>query len=250
MKVNCLANCIGWVEYLSKNSDIEILCNKVTDLSFMCTQIDHLTAIYTPNASANIKLTVSASLSRLAEYLAYTLTFIRLGTVTYSSLYVKAAKSMTTLASGLYFQLDLFKVLRKKLDLGNLEVVLSEVLHSLMNAWLHYMMMLLVDSKGEEMSDLPAVIADDKNQLKEFFCASAGNNPSYAERVKELLKPMDKFLYYLKADDNTLIGEYKKIGTQNEVGKELITRILYLSLIHICRCRRYAVCRSRWSPYH
>eukprot|EP00826_Nyctotherus_ovalis_P026300 TRINITY_DN2056_c0_g2_i1.p1 TRINITY_DN2056_c0_g2~~TRINITY_DN2056_c0_g2_i1.p1 ORF type:complete len:164 (-),score=40.32 TRINITY_DN2056_c0_g2_i1:21-512(-) len=25
---------------------------------------------------------------------------------------------------------------------------------------------------------------------------------------------------------------------------------LYLSLIHICRCRRYAVCRSRWSPYH
>eukprot|EP00826_Nyctotherus_ovalis_P002387 TRINITY_DN10474_c0_g1_i1.p1 TRINITY_DN10474_c0_g1~~TRINITY_DN10474_c0_g1_i1.p1 ORF type:complete len:123 (+),score=11.57 TRINITY_DN10474_c0_g1_i1:93-461(+) len=27
-------------------------------------------------------------------------------------------------------------------------------------------------------------------------------------------------------------------------------KILGLSLIHICRCRRYAVCRSRWSPYH
>ena len=25
---------------------------------------------------------------------------------------------------------------------------------------------------------------------------------------------------------------------------------LKLSLIHIWRCRRYAVCRSRWSPYH
>ena len=24
----------------------------------------------------------------------------------------------------------------------------------------------------------------------------------------------------------------------------------FLSLIHIWRCRRYAVCRSRWSPYH
>jgi len=23
-----------------------------------------------------------------------------------------------------------------------------------------------------------------------------------------------------------------------------------LSLIHICSCRRYAVCRSLWSPYH
>eukprot|EP00826_Nyctotherus_ovalis_P011633 TRINITY_DN13027_c0_g1_i13.p2 TRINITY_DN13027_c0_g1~~TRINITY_DN13027_c0_g1_i13.p2 ORF type:complete len:118 (+),score=14.86 TRINITY_DN13027_c0_g1_i13:125-478(+) len=26
--------------------------------------------------------------------------------------------------------------------------------------------------------------------------------------------------------------------------------ILYLSLIHICRCRRSTLCRSRWSPYH
>eukprot|EP00826_Nyctotherus_ovalis_P017687 TRINITY_DN15222_c0_g3_i1.p1 TRINITY_DN15222_c0_g3~~TRINITY_DN15222_c0_g3_i1.p1 ORF type:complete len:216 (-),score=32.66 TRINITY_DN15222_c0_g3_i1:15-638(-) len=29
-----------------------------------------------------------------------------------------------------------------------------------------------------------------------------------------------------------------------------VEALLYLSLIHICRCRRYAVCRSRWSPYH
>ena len=26
--------------------------------------------------------------------------------------------------------------------------------------------------------------------------------------------------------------------------------ILFLSLIHIWRCRRYSLCRSRWSPYH
>ena len=25
---------------------------------------------------------------------------------------------------------------------------------------------------------------------------------------------------------------------------------IYLSLIHIWRCRRYSLCRSRWSPYH
>ena len=32
---------------------------------------------------------------------------------------------------------------------------------------------------------------------------------------------------------------------------EIITKKQkYLSLIHIWRCRRYAVCRSRWSPYH
>ena len=27
-------------------------------------------------------------------------------------------------------------------------------------------------------------------------------------------------------------------------------QVMGLSLIHIWRCRRYAVCRSRWSPYH
>ena len=30
----------------------------------------------------------------------------------------------------------------------------------------------------------------------------------------------------------------------------IIRHVLPLSLIHIWRCRRYAVCRSRWSPYH
>ena len=34
-------------------------------------------------------------------------------------------------------------------------------------------------------------------------------------------------------------------------GASLAQRPVYiLSLIHILRCRRYAVCRSRWSPYH
>eukprot|EP00826_Nyctotherus_ovalis_P016744 TRINITY_DN14865_c0_g1_i1.p1 TRINITY_DN14865_c0_g1~~TRINITY_DN14865_c0_g1_i1.p1 ORF type:complete len:250 (-),score=0.28 TRINITY_DN14865_c0_g1_i1:22-771(-) len=32
--------------------------------------------------------------------------------------------------------------------------------------------------------------------------------------------------------------------------KVVVGMVLLLSLIHICRCRRYAVCRSRWSPYH
>ena len=26
--------------------------------------------------------------------------------------------------------------------------------------------------------------------------------------------------------------------------------VVNLSLIHICRCRRSTLCRSRWSPYH
>jgi hypothetical protein len=121
----------------------------------------------------------------------------------------------------------MFKLLRKKLAPVSLVKVLNEVLHSLMNTWLLYMMLFLVCNKGEEMIDLPLVIEDDMNQLKEFFIASAGNESFYTEKVTELLKPMEKFINYIKSDDNILIGEYRKIGTQNDIGKELITRILY-----------------------
>eukprot|EP00826_Nyctotherus_ovalis_P016148 TRINITY_DN14654_c0_g1_i4.p1 TRINITY_DN14654_c0_g1~~TRINITY_DN14654_c0_g1_i4.p1 ORF type:complete len:309 (+),score=55.75 TRINITY_DN14654_c0_g1_i4:78-1004(+) len=42
-------------------------------------------------------------------------------------------------------------------------------------------------------------------------------------------------------------GEYLVLIAAYELSQY---REFDLSLIHICRCRRYAVCRSRWSPYH
>eukprot|EP00826_Nyctotherus_ovalis_P009129 TRINITY_DN12397_c0_g1_i4.p2 TRINITY_DN12397_c0_g1~~TRINITY_DN12397_c0_g1_i4.p2 ORF type:complete len:110 (-),score=18.55 TRINITY_DN12397_c0_g1_i4:17-346(-) len=45
---------------------------------------------------------------------------------------------------------------------------------------------------------------------------------------------------------NRLTDENKKLKLKNSIMENRIN----LSLIHICRCRRYAVCRSRWSPYH
>ena len=32
--------------------------------------------------------------------------------------------------------------------------------------------------------------------------------------------------------------------------RETVSKASFLSLIHICRCRRIERCRSRWSPYH
>eukprot|EP00826_Nyctotherus_ovalis_P004427 TRINITY_DN10957_c0_g2_i3.p1 TRINITY_DN10957_c0_g2~~TRINITY_DN10957_c0_g2_i3.p1 ORF type:complete len:222 (-),score=19.50 TRINITY_DN10957_c0_g2_i3:23-688(-) len=46
---------------------------------------------------------------------------------------------------------------------------------------------------------------------------------------------------------------FKEKALSYKIHKELQSskcNIVLLSLIHICRCRRYAVCRSRWSPYH
>ena len=37
---------------------------------------------------------------------------------------------------------------------------------------------------------------------------------------------------------------------EKDTGHVKIPEIQHLSLIHIRRCRRYSLCRSRWSPYH
>eukprot|EP00826_Nyctotherus_ovalis_P007911 TRINITY_DN12035_c0_g1_i7.p1 TRINITY_DN12035_c0_g1~~TRINITY_DN12035_c0_g1_i7.p1 ORF type:complete len:112 (-),score=20.49 TRINITY_DN12035_c0_g1_i7:25-360(-) len=72
----------------------------------------------------------------------------------------------------------------------------------------------------------------------------------YAEKAKQLRKLRD---YHLKLNN---ITENKTINTRmaRNSSANLINLISHtikkLSLIHICRCRRYAVCRSRWSPYH
>eukprot|EP00826_Nyctotherus_ovalis_P006856 TRINITY_DN11673_c0_g1_i2.p1 TRINITY_DN11673_c0_g1~~TRINITY_DN11673_c0_g1_i2.p1 ORF type:complete len:315 (-),score=71.65 TRINITY_DN11673_c0_g1_i2:20-964(-) len=42
----------------------------------------------------------------------------------------------------------------------------------------------------------------------------------------------------------------KNLSMTKEYNKIALSMMYKLSLIHICRCRRYAVCRSRWSPYH
>ena len=48
------------------------------------------------------------------------------------------------------------------------------------------------------------------------------------------------------------IGEYSprpsKLGCNTTLRPSAVG--WYLSLIHIWRCRRYSLCRSRWSPYH
>eukprot|EP00826_Nyctotherus_ovalis_P000976 TRINITY_DN10097_c0_g1_i8.p2 TRINITY_DN10097_c0_g1~~TRINITY_DN10097_c0_g1_i8.p2 ORF type:complete len:120 (-),score=27.50 TRINITY_DN10097_c0_g1_i8:13-372(-) len=49
-----------------------------------------------------------------------------------------------------------------------------------------------------------------------------------------------------KLCDNTL----EQVSTCSTLISSFPAHSLCLSLIHICRCRRYAVCRSRWSPYH
>ena len=51
---------------------------------------------------------------------------------------------------------------------------------------------------------------------------------------------------FTRSSSNTkrILGLFRCISRPNRYFS------LKLSLIHIWRCRRYAVCRSRWSPYH
>eukprot|EP00826_Nyctotherus_ovalis_P055470 TRINITY_DN7364_c0_g1_i17.p1 TRINITY_DN7364_c0_g1~~TRINITY_DN7364_c0_g1_i17.p1 ORF type:complete len:218 (+),score=45.46 TRINITY_DN7364_c0_g1_i17:603-1256(+) len=57
-----------------------------------------------------------------------------------------------------------------------------------------------------------------------------------------------------KGLDQSFENETANKSIEQQIKSEILLRHssshITLSLIHICRCRRYAVCRSRWSPYH
>eukprot|EP00826_Nyctotherus_ovalis_P018432 TRINITY_DN15520_c0_g2_i1.p2 TRINITY_DN15520_c0_g2~~TRINITY_DN15520_c0_g2_i1.p2 ORF type:complete len:104 (-),score=23.67 TRINITY_DN15520_c0_g2_i1:14-325(-) len=61
---------------------------------------------------------------------------------------------------------------------------------------------------------------------------------------------------YIKSKLARKVQKFMKNPSLNKLQTSLAIRSMLdsmgygLSLIHICRCRRYAVCRSRWSPYH
>ena len=50
--------------------------------------------------------------------------------------------------------------------------------------------------------------------------------------------------------DNAVASSWTVIGTASSVPEAGDTIPFDLSLIHICRCRRYSLSRSLWSPYH
>ena len=53
----------------------------------------------------------------------------------------------------------------------------------------------------------------------------------------------------LKGDGSALAGTEGLLTVAHRSKVNEIS-VLELSLIHIRRCRRYSLCRSRWSPYH
>eukprot|EP00826_Nyctotherus_ovalis_P012304 TRINITY_DN13238_c0_g1_i1.p1 TRINITY_DN13238_c0_g1~~TRINITY_DN13238_c0_g1_i1.p1 ORF type:complete len:247 (-),score=57.15 TRINITY_DN13238_c0_g1_i1:8-748(-) len=128
-------------------------------------------------------------------------------------------------------------------------------------------------SKGSKLISLIEAQKAKANKAKDNYSrnATAFFNPVDGRRDQAILrkKAMDeaKSEYQNLIDYcNNLVrnksAEYKKdleLLEQNEetrvsiIAKSLAKFFVItqeLSLIHICRCRRYAVCRSRWSPYH
>eukprot|EP00826_Nyctotherus_ovalis_P029127 TRINITY_DN22973_c0_g1_i2.p1 TRINITY_DN22973_c0_g1~~TRINITY_DN22973_c0_g1_i2.p1 ORF type:complete len:211 (-),score=59.17 TRINITY_DN22973_c0_g1_i2:10-642(-) len=79
-----------------------------------------------------------------------------------------------------------------------------------------------------------------------------------SKRLKDSLKAALECVEMHRGELKTKVEEQKELIAKQfdkliESIKEHETKlnaVLILSLIHICRCRRYAVCRSRWSPYH
>eukprot|EP00826_Nyctotherus_ovalis_P050167 TRINITY_DN6122_c0_g1_i14.p2 TRINITY_DN6122_c0_g1~~TRINITY_DN6122_c0_g1_i14.p2 ORF type:complete len:340 (+),score=77.55 TRINITY_DN6122_c0_g1_i14:1099-2118(+) len=66
---------------------------------------------------------------------------------------------------------------------------------------------------------------------------------SCKDRAKAVLSNAKPF-----SSNALYFSEEFPLENKNKNKEKVNPAVAYLSLIHICRCRRYAVCRSRWSP--
>eukprot|EP00826_Nyctotherus_ovalis_P041035 TRINITY_DN4091_c0_g2_i3.p1 TRINITY_DN4091_c0_g2~~TRINITY_DN4091_c0_g2_i3.p1 ORF type:complete len:291 (-),score=89.67 TRINITY_DN4091_c0_g2_i3:16-888(-) len=107
------------------------------------------------------------------------------------------------------------------------------------------------DVESDPMKSLEDAIKKDLSQE----LISGAQEVAKAENSEDLYSEESKArqLYYFKKfniDITTEEGQKALTSIKFKYMQGLQWVLYYLSLIHICRCRRYAVCRSRWSPYH
>ena len=79
-------------------------------------------------------------------------------------------------------------------------------------------------SRGNIFSEDGSLLATSTTKFDVFFDSKTVPNHIFNSEIQSLSIELSKIL----GDDD----------------------VKWLSLIHICRCRRYSLCRSRWSPYH
>eukprot|EP00826_Nyctotherus_ovalis_P024582 TRINITY_DN18994_c0_g1_i1.p1 TRINITY_DN18994_c0_g1~~TRINITY_DN18994_c0_g1_i1.p1 ORF type:complete len:153 (+),score=13.13 TRINITY_DN18994_c0_g1_i1:118-576(+) len=81
------------------------------------------------------------------------------------------------------------------------------------------------------------------NPFREVSC-NEGEDP---DSEGEVLNPKAAITFIKGNKKFALQSQYRTTYIEHALN---LKEVYVLSLIHICRCRRYAVCRSRWSPYH
>eukprot|EP00826_Nyctotherus_ovalis_P011519 TRINITY_DN12994_c0_g4_i1.p1 TRINITY_DN12994_c0_g4~~TRINITY_DN12994_c0_g4_i1.p1 ORF type:complete len:492 (+),score=122.37 TRINITY_DN12994_c0_g4_i1:1207-2682(+) len=85
---------------------------------------------------------------------------------------------------------------------------------------------------------------------------NVAKEPQVANKGKEVIKKVplheDMTKHFRGSSQRFNLKNAEHVRKKQKEKKEVFNsrQIYILSLIHICRCRRYAVCRSRWSPYH
>eukprot|EP00826_Nyctotherus_ovalis_P051355 TRINITY_DN6412_c0_g1_i9.p1 TRINITY_DN6412_c0_g1~~TRINITY_DN6412_c0_g1_i9.p1 ORF type:complete len:128 (-),score=17.13 TRINITY_DN6412_c0_g1_i9:15-398(-) len=111
---------------------------------------------------------------------------------------------------------------------------------------------------NEELKKIEQQIYDEETKyLEETASCGTLRSPLFRkrdQRVGRLLKQAEQTAGNANTEEAQTVrvcadifGEFRDFpAEQGGRGAEP----MYLSLIHICRCRRIERCRSRWSPYH
>eukprot|EP00826_Nyctotherus_ovalis_P054277 TRINITY_DN7099_c0_g1_i1.p1 TRINITY_DN7099_c0_g1~~TRINITY_DN7099_c0_g1_i1.p1 ORF type:complete len:148 (+),score=35.55 TRINITY_DN7099_c0_g1_i1:71-514(+) len=105
---------------------------------------------------------------------------------------------------------------------------------------------------GEQKLDVSRRVLTEGGSFEpeQCFAILAGENKPYITAIDLFDFLTQYFSPVLHRDNEVEVKEMECYRIIRAYDSTNTCHLLYLSLIHICRCRRYAVCRSRWSPYH
>eukprot|EP00826_Nyctotherus_ovalis_P060411 TRINITY_DN8473_c0_g2_i1.p1 TRINITY_DN8473_c0_g2~~TRINITY_DN8473_c0_g2_i1.p1 ORF type:complete len:138 (-),score=3.88 TRINITY_DN8473_c0_g2_i1:13-426(-) len=133
--------------------------------------------------------------------------------------------------------------------------------------WIYVLLCLLLGQK-ESFEDFTYLLKNEESDLHECISSTGYSKGVEYFLIKDGMKwvldlykihsehqLIDSFLSMCEllpqVTKNWLKNYYFNDGFYSLIlprGKRFLAQ--FLSLIHICRCRRLLTCRSRWSPYH
>ncbi len=215
---------------LAPDKELPSLCLRLGSIDFVREELNKIQAEFlakgTDDAMKSLNSILDSAARKVIDFAAYKLAFVDLAIV-FSRLYTGEEPAL--LADKLPQSIDTFRMLKKLTPGRNLMPFLQQVLRAFISAWVYYVLLLVGESRAEELTFLASALPNDAEYLEDFFAGEEKGANKGLERaaVRHETLPLRKLKEYMETKDEALVLEYGKAVTEDKSSGEMVVRILF-----------------------